>query len=144
IRVLEFLKDDFFVPYEYMNLLYSFSQNSTKFPLTHEIIDEEYDKVIKDFRDFKHFENINLNKKNWIKAHDQLSIEYNLNYICAFILVLNFDINKFNKVINLCKQGEIQSDGDFFYEIFESQLDFINLNKNAIKWINNLIDSYMK
>ena len=47
-----------------MNLLYSFSQNSTKFPLTHEIIDEEYDKVIKDFRDFKHFENINLNKKN--------------------------------------------------------------------------------
>ena len=24
IRVLEFLKDDFFVPYEYMNLLYSF------------------------------------------------------------------------------------------------------------------------
>ncbi|HHR3360697.1 TPA: hypothetical protein ACS47K_002862, partial [Staphylococcus aureus] len=60
------------------------------------------------------------------------------------ILVLNFDINKFNKVINLCKQGEIQSDGDFFYEIFESQLDFINLNKNAIKWINNLIDSYMK
>ena len=142
IRILEFLKDDFFVPYEQMNLLYYFSHKATESILTSQIIEEEYDRVVKEFRNFEHFEHMKLNKKNWIKAHDQLSIEYNLNYIFAFILAINFDVNIFNKVINLCKSGERLNDRMFFHAIFGENLNFVKLNKSSIKKIEELIINY--
>ncbi|MEB7823341.1 hypothetical protein NGC65_13310 [Staphylococcus xylosus] len=143
-RILEFFKDDYFMPYEYMMVLNNLSNKSRHSILTSEVIEKEYETTIKEFRHFEYFEELSLNKKNWIKDHDQLDLEYNMNYIYAFILVSNFNLSNLSKVFDLYKQGERISDNQFINQIFDQSLEFLELNENSFLRITDFIQKYNK
>lgn len=132
VRVLGFLKDDYFIPNEYMLILNNLLNQSKSSTLTSSLIENQYAMIVESFTQFEYFEDLNLNKKNWIRDHDQLDLEYNINYVYSFLLVSNFDIKNIDEVLNLYKQGEKISDKQFIERIFNKKVDFLELNKNSI------------
>lgn len=90
LKLLEILKDDYFIPFEYLSILKVLSEKASNEILTEDIINSEYDGVIRSFRSYSKFKDIEVNKYNWIKGHDGLRLEYNLFYAIGFMLAMNF------------------------------------------------------
>ncbi|PTE35758.1 hypothetical protein BUZ00_07190 [Staphylococcus gallinarum] len=143
-KFLEILKDDLFVPFEYINIIKALSTIAKKGSLNENLISEEYNKIIMEFRDYNKFHNIEVNKWNWIKGHEGLMIEYNIYYIQAFLFAINYQYVNFEKVLNLLKKGEQIDDFKFFSNIFGKELDFQNFNSSGILKINNIITDILE
>lgn len=143
-KFLEILKDDLFVPFEYINIIEALSTTAQKGSLNENLISEEYNKIVMKFRDYNKFHNIEVNKWNWIKGHEGLMIEYNIYYIQAFLFAINYQYVNFEKVLNLLKKGEQIDDFKFFSNIFGKELDFQNFTSSGIMKINNIITDILE
>ncbi|EIT0950323.1 hypothetical protein L1G40_001978 [Staphylococcus pseudintermedius] len=142
-KFLEILKDDLFVPFEYVNIVRNLSISAGKGLLNEDIISKEYVKEILNFRDYKNFSDIEVNKWNWIKGHEGLMVEYNVYYIQAFLFAINYEHINFSEVLNLLAQGEQIDDYKFFSNIFDGELDFENFNAKAINKIKKLTNKIL-
>ncbi|HEC2172912.1 TPA: hypothetical protein R1915_000967 [Staphylococcus delphini] len=142
-KFLEILKDDLFVPFEYINIVRNLSISAGKGLLSEDIISKEYVKEILNFRDYKNFSDIEVNKWNWIKGHEGLMVEYNIYYIQAFLFAINYEHINFSEVLNLLTQGEQIDDYKFFSNIFDGELDFENFNTKAINKIKKLTNKIL-
>lgn len=141
LKLIEILKDDYFVPSEYLSVLKSLSEKAKAEILTEDVINSEYNEVIKSFRDYSKFENIEVNKYNWIKGHEGLRLEYNLFYKIGFILAMNFynEQEDLSKIVELYKYGELISDLNFFNSVISSDLEIKDINKISIQYIENTL-----
>ncbi|MGG0205709.1 hypothetical protein ABEZ57_13340 [Bacillus mycoides] len=141
LKLLEILKDDYFIPFEYLSILKVLSEKASNEILTEDIINSEYDGVIRSFRSYSKFKDIEVNKYNWIKGHDGLRLEYNLFYAIGFMLAMNFydEQKKPPKIVELYQYGERINDYDFFKSIIPNELEIKDINKICIQHIKNIL-----
>lgn len=143
-KILEILKDNYLVPFEYLTILNTLSSNANEHVLDEYNISRLYNDVITSYRSFENFHDLEINKFNWIKGHEGLLVEYNLHYIEAFILASSYSFKNFDKVLNLLKYGETISDLEFFENIFGEELHFHKLNKSTFEIIDNSLNNLVK
>ncbi|MFC4557311.1 hypothetical protein ACFO3D_03695 [Virgibacillus kekensis] len=143
-KLLEILKDDYLVPFEYLTILNTLSSNANDYVLDEYNISRLYNDVITSYRSFENFHDLEINKYNWIKGHEGLLVEYNLHYIEAFILASSYSFKNFDKVLSLLKCGETISDLEFFKNIFDDELQFHKLNTKTLEKIDNSLNNLVK
>lgn len=140
LKLLDLLKDSYVIPFEYVSILDILSSKAREGILSKNKINIYYDSTIKSFREYEHFTNFNMNKYNWIKGHEGLNLDYNLQYICAFLFAFNVFQHKrnFKKISNLFYHGEKISDVEYFGALIGT-LDFNILNQYTLKKIRDML-----
>gem|GEM_PF-2980724 len=140
LKLLDLLKDSYVIPFEYVTILDVLSSKAREGTLTTNKINGYYDATIKSFRDFEHFKNFDMNKYNWVKGHEGLNLDYNLQYICAFLFAFNASQHEqnFENISSLFEYGEKISDEEFF-ETLICTMDFEILNQFTLKKIKDML-----
>lgn len=118
-KFIDFIKDVFISPYSYTYIEYTLFLESQFEKLSNERISDIWYEFIYDYHDCDQFEHLEINRYNWVRNEHFYLKGYDLNYIIAFALSLNYYYNDFSnkKLVSLLSCGEINSDNNFFRKL---------------------------
>ena len=118
-KFVDFIKDAFISPYAYTYIEYTLLLESQLEKLSNERISDIWYEFIYDYHDCKQFKHLEINRYNWVRNEHFYLKGYDLNYIIAFALSLNYyysdSSNK--QLVSLLSCGEINNDSEFFRKL---------------------------
>jgi len=142
IKILDFFKDAFFLPYELSIVEMELSMDSLNNRLTSKFVSDTYYKIVNDFHFFVGFAELPINRYNWVRVQEFYVFGYNVDYMESFIYAYQFinrivnDANSTDLLKELLQQGEYITDQEFMKEL--------NLNRNFIDNIDHFISNLDK
>lgn len=145
-KVIDFLKDSLMVPFEFSLIEMELYSKGVKQKLIVDDISDIWYSVIENFHDVSNFEEMRINRYNWVR-HDHLYLNaYDFRYIESFLIALSSSekvTRKNDKFIKLLRLGEKVTDKIFFDEI-EGKRESRFLVNEAIKKVYNLLEECEK
>ncbi|HDX9591130.1 TPA: hypothetical protein ROX98_004220 [Bacillus pseudomycoides] len=143
-KYVDKIRENFFQTFQLVEFEKALSLASLKERLTAELISNIYVDTISKYYDSEHFENIELNKFNWVRIPHLYKNFYNLDYVVAvgiseYIVEKIYENDEFKyKYINLFSNGCSKNDMEILKDIG------ININsdshvKSIIKILNKLL-----
>lgn len=130
----EFIVESFLIPYEYSLVECRLYQEAVKKQLQSEDISNIWYEVVSLFHNVDTFEEMTINRFNWV-GNEHLYLEgYDFNYIVAFVLAYNFYKNDgdFEVLTNQLMYGEQLTDEEFFKTIIPRTTSFEELLSDTI------------
>lgn len=140
-KFVDFIKDVFISPYAYVYIENTLLLKSKYQKLTSEKISDLWYEFIYEFHDCEQFKHLEINRYNWVRNEHFYLKGYDVNYIIAFSLSLDyFYTNSSNeKLVSLLSEGELNTDNEFFKklgfntEIHEFLQESIEVCRNWLK-----------
>lgn len=129
-----FIRESLVVPFLYSIIEYNLYKKAKIRKLYNDDISNIWYEFVSQFNDIKNFEEMPINRYNWVR-HEHFYLEgYDFNYVIAFTLAYNFhNQNKdIDVVVKQLLKGEQISDEQFFKEIFDSSLNYHELLHNCV------------
>lgn len=133
-QVDNFIRDSFIIPFIYSTIEYQLYTKSKNQKLDNEDISDVWYEIMSKFHSIKNFEEMPINRYNWVRHEHFYMDGYDFRYIIAFILA--YDFYKKDKslefVIELLKKGERISDKEFFNMVLGEELSYEKLVESCV------------
>lgn len=133
-QVDNFIRDSFIIPFIYSTIEYQLYTKSKNQKLDNEDISDVWYEIMSKFHSIKNFEEMPINRYNWVRHEHFYMDGYDFRYIIAFILAYNFykKDKSLEFVIELLKEGERISDKEFFNMILGEELSYEKLVESCV------------